>query len=174
MNDANLGISDEQCRASIQALNVALANANILLIKTKKAHWDVMGPEFFSLHKLWDDQYAAIAGYVDELAERVRMLGGIPVGTARGFLDLSQLVELPGRIETATEAVAGLLDDHEIIVRNLRAAIERKAGDVGTIDLLTVILRGHEKMAWMMRASLQGEALKANGHIAARAAPPLA
>lgn len=174
MNGANIGLTDEQCRASIGALNAALANANVLLIKTKKAHWDVMGPEFYALHKLWDEQYQAIAEYVDELAERIRMLGGIPVATARGFIDASELTERPGRIDTSTEAVAGLLEDHETVVRSLRRACEVSQADAGTVDLFTEMLRGHEKMAWMLRASIQGEALKTNGRTPVRAAPPMA
>jgi starvation-inducible DNA-binding protein len=174
MNGANLGLTDDQCRTSIEALNTALANANVLLIKTKKAHWDVMGPEFFALHKLWEEQYVTIADYVDELAERVRMLGGIPVATARGFLENSELSERPGRVDTATEAVAALLEDHETIVRNLRRSCDMVEADVGTVDMMTAMLRGHEKMAWMLRASLQGEALKTNGRTPMRAAPPLA
>jgi len=174
MNGANIGLADELCHASIEALNRALANANILLIKTKKAHWDVMGPEFVSLHELWDRQYETLSEYVDSIAERVRMLGGIPIGTARGFLEASELTETPGYVDTATEAVAGLLEDHETIVRMQRRAIEVVSADAGTMDLLTQMLRGHEKMAWMLRASLQGEALRTNGRTAMRASPPLA
>lgn len=174
MNGTNLGLDDQQCRASIQTLNVALANANILLIKTKKAHWDVMGPEFYALHKLWQEHYETIHEYIDDVAERVRMLGGIPVATAKGFLDASELTESPGRVDTATEAVASLLEDHETVIRTLRRSIEVATADAGTVDLFTQMLRGHEKMAWMLRASLQGEALKTNGRTPMRAAPPLA
>jgi starvation-inducible DNA-binding protein len=174
MNGANIGLTDDQCRTSIDTLNVALANANVLLIKTRKAHWDVMGPEFYALHKLWEEHYELLDDYVDMLGERVRTLGGIPVATARGFIENSDLAERPGRIDTATEAVAGLLEDHETIVRMLRRGIDLVEADAGTMDMLTDMLRGHEKMAWMLRASLQGEALKANGRTAVRAAPPLA
>jgi len=147
-------------------MNVALSNASLLTIKTKKFHWDVVGPQFMTLHKLWDEQYEALTDYVDEIAERIRMLGGYPIGTARGFLDASELKEYPGQVPNATEAVRHLLADHESIARSLRAGIEQCDGqfkDAGTADFLTGMLQGHEKMAWMLRSFLLGSAVQSSG-----------
>ena len=87
---------------------------------------------------------------------------------------LAAAITAVGYRVTATEAVAGLLEDHETIVRNLRRACDLVESDVGTTDMFTAMLRGHEKMAWMLRATLQGEALRTNGRTPMRAAPPLA
>ena len=57
LGEADIGLGAKERAGSIQAMNVALANASLLTIKTKKFHWDVVGPQFSMLHKLWDDQY---------------------------------------------------------------------------------------------------------------------
>ena len=112
-NGIAIGLSPKQREAVNRTLNVALANAYVLLTKTKKAHWDVVGPQFMTLHKLWDEQYTAIANLADEAAERIRMLGGFPIGTLQGFLAATELTEDPGNVPTATDGVSMLLHDHE-------------------------------------------------------------
>jgi len=166
LGDANIGLDSREREGSIRAMNIALSNASLLTIKTKKFHWDVVGPQFMTLHKLWDEQYEALTDYVDEIAERIRMLGGYPIGTAQGFLKSSELKEYPGEVPNATEAVRHLLADHESIARSLRGSIELCDGqlrDAGTADFLTGMLQGHEKMAWMLRSFLLGSAVQSSG-----------
>lgn len=166
MPSMSIGLSDEQRLGAVEELNRTLANESVLLVKTKKFHWDVSGPQFKSLHELWDTQYATINVYVDELAERVRYLGGFPVGTMTGFLETATLKEHPGQVSSATESVAALLADHETIVRELRKRISRCAdelNDAGSADFFTRLLQDHEKMAWMLRSFIEGEAIQANG-----------
>jgi starvation-inducible DNA-binding protein len=164
--DVDLGLTPEAREKAIGLMNVALANTSLLTIKTKKFHWDVVGPQFMTLHELWDEQYETLNLYADETAERIRMLGGYPLGTAQGFLHATELKEHPGEIPSATEAVSFLVDDHETIVRSLRRAIDACQDDLkdaGTADFLTGMLRGHEKMAWMLRSFLTGSALRGSG-----------
>jgi starvation-inducible DNA-binding protein len=164
----NIGLSDTEREGSIGLLNAALSDAYLLLIKTKKYHWDVVGPQFLTLHKLWEEQYQALSLSVDEYAERIRMFGGYPVGTAAGFLQYTSLSEDPGDILNATEMVGRLVDDHEKIIRNLRAAIDRCTEDFhdsGNADFLTGQMEAHESMAWMLRSFMEGESVKPNGQI---------
>lgn len=158
-----IGLGSDELTGVIRCLNRALSNVSILTAKTKKSHWDVVGPQFMTLHKLWDDQYETLARYQDELAERVRTLGGFPVGTLAGFLREATLTEQPGDVPSATEAVSNLLADHEHVVRDLRDSIDacdERFNDKGTADLLTGLMEGHEKMAWMLRSFLQGEGVE--------------
>lgn len=166
LGDANIGLESREREGSIRVMNIALSNASLLTIKTKKFHWDVVGPQFMTLHKLWDEQYETLTDYADEIAERIRMLGGYPIGTAQGFLKASELKEYPGQVPSATEAVRHLLADHESIARSLRGGIEqcdRQFKDAGTADFLTGMLQGHEKMAWMLRSFLLGSAVQSSG-----------
>ena len=162
----NIGLTDRQRTGVIDLLNHDVADAYLLLVKTKKYHWDVVGPQFMTLHKLWEEQYAALSDSIDLVAERIRSLGGYPVGTMAGCLQLASLKEHPGDVPMATEMVAQLMMDHEQIVRNLREHIDACSDiykDQGTADFLTGLMEEHEKMAWMLRSFIEGESVAPNG-----------
>ena len=125
MQPLNIGLTDTQRQGVIDLLNCDLADTYLLLVKTKKYHWDVVGPQFMTLHKLWQEHYEALTINVDEIAERIRTLGGYPIGTMEGFLKICSLKEHAGRVPTATGMVSNLLSDHEQIVRNLRGHIDQ-------------------------------------------------
>ena len=166
MRKLNIGLSEEQRTGVIELLNKDLANSYLLLIKTKKFHWDVVGPQFRSLHELWEEQYQALTESIDSIAERVRALGGFPVGTAKGFVEYASIQEQADNVPLATEMVAQLVDDHETIIRNLREHIDKcseEFHDEGTADFLTGLMEGHEEMAWMLRSFIEGEALASDG-----------
>ncbi|MEM9803743.1 MAG: Dps family protein [Cyanobacteria bacterium P01_D01_bin.56] len=164
MRPLNIGLSEEQRQGVVNLLNQDLSDAYLLVIKTKKYHWDVVGPQFRTLHQLWEEHYEAISENIDAYAERVRALGGYPVGTAEGFLKHTTLREHPGDLPNASEMVARLVVDHEHVIRNLRDHVSQcaeKYGDEGTADFLTGLMEQHEEMAWMLRSFIDGEALKA-------------
>ncbi|MEH2022848.1 Dps family protein [Nostoc sp.] len=166
MRAINIGLTDEQRQGVINLLNQDLADAYLLLVKTKKYHWDVVGPQFRSLHQLWEEHYQKLTLNIDALAERTRALGGYPVGTLEGFLKLASLKEHAGNVPTATGMVANLVDDHEQVIRNLRDHVDQsgeKFHDQGTADFLTGLLEQHEEIAWMLRSFIEGEALDSDG-----------
>jgi starvation-inducible DNA-binding protein len=166
MRKLNIGLTEEQRQGVIELLNKDLSDAYLLLIKTKKYHWDVVGPQFRSLHEMWEEQYQTLTETIDSIAERVRTLGGYPVGTATGFLQMASIKEDEGRVPTATEMVANLVNDHEQVIRNLREHVDQcseEFHDEGTADFLTGLMEGHEEMAWMLRSFIEGEALAADG-----------
>jgi len=82
MRPIHIGLTEEQRFGVIELLNRNLADVYLLLVKTRKYHWDVVGPQFRSMHELWQEQYEALSQHVDVIAERVRALGGYPLGTA--------------------------------------------------------------------------------------------
>lgn len=162
MRQLNIGLTNEQRQGVINLLNGDLADLYLLLIKTKKYHWDVVGPQFRTLHKLWEEHYEALTVNIDACAERIRALGGYPLGTAAGFLKHTTLKEHPGDLPSACEMVARLVSDHEQIIRNLRKHIDECSEsfhDEGTADFLTGLMEQHEEMAWMLRAFIEGEEL---------------
>ncbi len=166
MPQVNIGLTDEQRHSVIELLNRDLADFYILLIKTKKYHWDVVGPQFKTLHELWQEHYETLTTNIDDTAERIRKLGGYPVGTAEGFLKLSSIKEHPNDLPSATEMVARLVKDHEQIIRQLREHIDRCSQDhhdEGTADFLTGLMEEHEEMAWMLRSFIEGKTLQASG-----------
>ncbi len=166
MRRLNIGLTEEQRQGVAELLNKDLADAYLLLVKTKKYHWDVVGPQFRTLHQLWEEQYMALTETIDSIAERVRTLGGYPIGSMEGFLKVASLKEHAGNVPIATEMVSSLVDDHEQVIRNLREHIDQcsdKFHDEGTADFLTGIMEGHEQMAWMLRSFIEGQALQPDG-----------
>jgi starvation-inducible DNA-binding protein len=166
MAKLNIGLSEEQRHGVIELLNRDLADMYLLLIKTKKYHWDVIGPQFRTLHTLWEEQYEALTASIDATAERVRTLGGYPLGTAAGFIEYSTINEHANDLPPANDMVMRLVQDHEQIIRNLREDIDscsEQFHDEGTADFLTGLMEQHEEMAWMLRSFIEGEALQGSG-----------
>jgi starvation-inducible DNA-binding protein len=122
----------------------------------------VVGPQFHELHKFFETQYEALDETIDQVAERARALGGPAVGTLAEFQKLARLKEHPGRYPGAREMIESLLADHEGVIQTLRRDLETVAeqhGDAGTQDFLTGLMEQHEKMAWMLRAFLEGRSV---------------
>src|SRR5690242_1377634 len=94
----------------IALLNQRLAEAIDLQTQSKQAHWNVKGPAFIALHKLFDEVNEDVEGYVDEIAERIVQLGGIAEGTARIVAERSALIDYPLGLSTGDEHVAALSD----------------------------------------------------------------
>ncbi len=166
MRPINIGLSEEQRQGVVDLLNQDLSDAYLLVIKTKKYHWDVVGPQFRTLHQIWEEHYEAITMNIDAIAERTRALGGYPVGTADGFLKHATLREHANDLPSANEMVDRLVSDHEQVIRNLRGHVEKcseEFGDEGTADFLTGLMEQHEEMAWMLRSFLEGESLQSSG-----------
>jgi starvation-inducible DNA-binding protein len=166
MRAINIGLTEEQRQGVANLLNQDLADAYLLLVKTKKYHWDVVGPQFRSLHELWEEHYEKLTVNIDALAERVRALGCYPVGSMEGFLQIASLKEHSGDVPTATGMVANLVEDHEQVIRNLREHIDQcseEFHDEGTADFLTGLMEEHEEMAWMLRSFIEGQELQPNG-----------
>jgi starvation-inducible DNA-binding protein len=154
-----IGLTDEQRDGVIQILNTLLSDEYVLYTKTRNYHWNVVGPQFNDLHKFFEEQYTKLNEIVDEVAERARTLGGAAVGTLTEFSQRTRLAEQPGQYPSARDMITHLLTDHQAIIRNLRNDVETCAEyhDMGTNDFLTGLMEQHEKMAWMLRAYLEGE-----------------
>ncbi|MDZ4763523.1 MAG: DNA starvation/stationary phase protection protein [Chloroflexota bacterium] len=156
--DPNIGL-DEERKAVIDLLNKRLSDIVVLYFKTRNYHWNVTGIHFGALHEFFEKQYDNLEAAMDEVAERVRQLGGISLGTLAQVAQHAALKEEPGVVPTAEQMIQNLLADHETVIRQLREDVDATAeeyGDMGTSDFLTALMEDHEKMAWMLRAHLEG------------------
>lgn len=139
-----------------EALARVLADTYTLYLKTHGFHWNVKGPHFYALHKMFEDQYREMAEAVDEIAERLRALGeAAPAGYAV-FTRLNAIGDTGGA-PRAEEMVRILAEDNETVARRLREAIAvaAAAGDDATVDLFVERLQVHEKNVWMLRSTLE-------------------
>jgi starvation-inducible DNA-binding protein len=148
-----IALSAEVRMESCQLLNEILADSTILYALYKKSHWNVAGPTFYQLHLLFDKHAEEQLELVDEIAERVQMLGGISVGDPRHAAELTTIERAPDGAEEIPVLLDRLLDAHETIIEKVRAAIEKteESKDWGTNDLLMGdVLRRHEMQGWFL------------------------
>ena len=140
-----------------ELLNNRLADCIDLQSQTKQAHWNVKGPQFIALHKLFDEVNAAVEDYVDLIAERIVQLGGIAAGTARVVAEVSELDEYPLDIAGGAEHVKALSGALAAFGSRIRLAADEidDLGDANSVDLCTEVSRGIDKWLWFVEAHLQ-------------------
>ncbi len=144
-------------REVVGLLNQRLADCIDLQTQSKQAHWNVKGPAFIALHKLFDEINGAVAEYADLLAERIVQLGGIAEGTVGVVAERSELVDYPLTLSTGQQHVAALSDALSEFGRAVRVGIEEmnELEDAGSADILTEISRGVDKWLWFVEAHQQ-------------------
>jgi starvation-inducible DNA-binding protein len=154
MPDLNTGLDGNSRKAVAEALNGVLADTFALYVKTHAYHWNVVGPDFPTLHALFEEQYRELWTALDEIAERVRALGAFAPASAAAFGKLASIKSADESPPPSEAMVRNLLDGHEALIRRAREALKAagEIGDAASEDLLTVRLRSHEKTAWMLRA----------------------
>jgi len=138
-------------------LNQRLADCIDLQAQCKQAHWNVKGPTFIALHKLFDEINEDVEEYVDLIAERIVQLGGIAEGTVGVVAERSTLIDYPLTLSTGAEHVAALSDALAAFGRAARMGIEEMNDleDADSADILTEISRGVDKWLWFVEAHQQ-------------------
>lgn len=136
------------------ALKQALADSYALYLKTQNYHWNVTGPHFASLHALFQSHYEDLATAVDDLAERMRILGAIAPGGFKVFAGITTVAEGTGE-ESASQMVEALMADHGKVLASLKAVLSaaQTGEDEGTVALASERIAAHEKAQWMLRVS---------------------
>jgi starvation-inducible DNA-binding protein len=155
--EPRIGIKTENLNAIALLLSKILADEFILYTKSRNAHWNVEGNNFYVMHKFLEKQYEQLDTIIDEVAERIRMIGHYAPGTVKQFLDLTHFVESIRDKNNGNGFIKELLADHEVIIIHLRENIiqlDVEFHDAGTSDFITGLLKTHEQMAWMLRAHL--------------------
>jgi starvation-inducible DNA-binding protein len=144
---------------TVTVLTQILSDEHVLYMKLRNCHWNVDGPYFRILHTLFEEQYEIIGTRIDQVAERMRALGAKATATMAEYLQRTALVERAGEFPSAKNMLRDLLEDHRTVIRFIRTSLASSPVnylDIGSIDLLTALIQDHEKMAWMLRATLSG------------------
>ncbi|HEX8530671.1 MAG TPA: DNA starvation/stationary phase protection protein [Cytophagales bacterium] len=139
--------------ASVERLNQVLADTMTLRDLYKKHHWQIVGPTFYQLHLLFDKHYTEQNELIDEIAERIQVLGGLSVAMAADVAELTRIPRAPRDREEVPVQLSRLLEAHRLILEAVRTAAEQAAddGDDGTNDLLvSQVLRTNELQVWFL------------------------
>ncbi|MBK7864221.1 MAG: DNA starvation/stationary phase protection protein Dps [Archangiaceae bacterium] len=148
----------EAVREKISAtLNERLADGLDLHSQIKVAHWNIKGPQFASLHPLFETFAVSLANHNDAIAERAVTLGGKAYGTTRHVAKSSRLLEYPQETTRDLEHVKLVAERIEKYLDGVRGSrgLGEELKDTDTVDLLTGIISEFEKHAWFLRASLE-------------------
>lgn len=136
-------------------LNKLVANLTVLYTKLHSFHWYVTGRSFYTLHEVFENYYNYTAETLDEAAERLLAIGGRPVSTLRGTLELATIKEASEK-ETTVEMVDEIFHDFELLIKDLDKVMElsQAEGDEGTFDFALGVKTQLEKNIWMLKAYL--------------------
>ncbi len=152
-----IGLDEEVCANSVEALNQTLADTITLRDLYKKHHWQVVGHTFYQLHLLFDKHFEEQSTLVDLIAERIQILGGISIAMGADVAEMTDIPRPPRGREEVPVQISRLLEAHEIILRSAHEAAGKadEAGDDGTNDLLVSnVIRTNELQVWFVSEHL--------------------
>lgn len=154
----NIGITEANSQAVASEMAKLLADEYVLYTKTRNAHWNVEGADFYDKHKFFESQFEQMDEIIDKVAERIRTIGHYAYATLKSFLELTHLTEASEASNDSNGYLKELLTDHESIIIHCRENIHRFANDyhdIGSSDFITQLMETHEKMAWFLRSHLK-------------------
>jgi len=150
-------LSEQVCQASVERLNQILADTMTLRDLYKKHHWQVSGQTFYQLHLLFDKHYDEQVELVDQIAERIQMLGGLSYAMAADVAESTNIPRPPKGREEVPVQISRLLTAHEIILQEAHASAKKASelGDDGTNDLLvSAVIRTNQMQVWFLAEHL--------------------
>lgn len=142
-------------QTTITALNDLLSSYHLFYINVRGYHWNVKGEHFFTLHPKFEELYTELQLQIDEIAERILTLGGVPLHAYSDFTQHSSVQEDKGVFD-GRGCVQGVVKGLETLIGEQRkvAEIAENAGDQGTADIVTGYVQAQEKEVWMYNAFL--------------------
>lgn len=137
----------------VTALQQLLADYQVFYTNLRNFHWNIKGHGFFVLHSKFEEMYDDAAEKVDELAERILMLGGTPESKFSEYLKVSKIKETPVT-SCGGEALTNVLDTYGYLIGEERKllAIASEVNDESTVALMSDYLKEQEKLVWMLVA----------------------
>jgi starvation-inducible DNA-binding protein len=157
IQDLPIGLGPSERQEIVGRLNLLLADTITLRDLYKKSHWQVGGPTFYQLHLLFDKHAGEQSELIDELAERVQILGGVSIAMAHDVAANTRIERVPIDREEVPVQISRLLEAHHLILKDARDLAEKAndLGDVGTNDLLaSSVVRINEMQVWFVSEHL--------------------
>lgn len=150
---ASLGYSKLETAELVDVMNKLLANYAVHYQKLRNFHWNVRGGDFFDIHEKFENQYKHASLVIDEIAERIRIFGQMPLSTMREYLETADIKE-SGTDLTGLEMVREIIKDYHTLLEYLFATIEVaiENGDSGTEEMMKGYVKQVEKDHWMLTA----------------------
>jgi starvation-inducible DNA-binding protein len=150
--DTPTDLSSEAVGEISAKLNVVLADVFALYLKTKNFHWHISGPHFRDYHLMLDEQSEQIFDISDDIAERVRKIGGLTLRSIGNVARLQTLKDNDEDFVAPLDMLRELMKDNKALVSSMREAHEvaDKEGDVATTSLLENWIDEAERRTWFL------------------------
>lgn len=162
MQPINMGLLDQQCQDRIDLLNQSLAitYSYILLVKTKRYYWDMVGQQlqFLGLYKSWKENCEALTVEIDKIEQQIITLGGNPQGIMEGIARIASVKQQAEKTPVAITIISQLLQDHEKIVGKLRQYYDdcnNHTYNYQTPEFVEQLVKQHQKIAGMLHYFLE-------------------
>ena len=146
-------LNEKEVSSVVASLQQLLADFQVYYTNLRGFHWNIKGHGFFVLHSKFEDLYNDAAEKVDELAERVLMLGGTPANKFSEYLKVAKVKEVDG-VSNADEALNNILETYSYLIAEERKllSLASEVNDEVTVALMSDYLKEQEKMVWMLVA----------------------
>jgi starvation-inducible DNA-binding protein len=150
-----IGLDETKSAQLIEKLNGLLANYEIFYQNTRGFHWNIKGQKFFELHVKFEELYTDLQIKIDEIAERVLTLGGTPIHTFAGYLEIAEIKPVENETD-GLKCVQHILDAFSMLLKKERDILNLSAdlNDEGTNAMASDYIREKEKLVWMYSAFL--------------------
>src|SRR3984893_14865538 len=150
--DTPTDLSEEAVREISAKLNAILADAFALYLKTKNFHWHVSGPHFRDYHLMLDEQGEQIFATTDDIAERVRKIGGTTLHSIGHIGRLQRIKDNDADFVTTLDMLAELRDDNKQLESSMREVqgLCEEHGEVATASLLENWMDDAERRTWFL------------------------
>ena len=148
-----IGLEVENSNQAIEALNELLASHQIYYQNLRGFHWLILGKNFFQLHDKYEALYNEAADTIDEIAERILMLGGAPLHTFEGYLEKTNLKSVQN-IRSSKESLNIVEQNILHLLKSIRT-IHTQASEIndeGTVAIMGELISKYEKHLWMFAA----------------------
>ncbi|MDR0961842.1 MAG: DNA starvation/stationary phase protection protein [Mediterranea sp.] len=148
-----LHLNGKEVEGIVAALQQLLADFQVYYTNLRGFHWNIVGHGFFNMHAKFEEMYDDAAEKVDEIAERILMLGGTPANTFSDYLKVAKVKEV-SNVACGAEAVENILNTYGYFIDAERKLLKlaSEAGDEGTVAMMSDYLKEQEKMVWMLTA----------------------
>ena len=146
-------LNEKEVSSVVASLQQLLADFQVYYTNLRGSHWNIKGHGFFVLHSKFEELYNDAAEKVDELAERVLMLGGTPANKFSEYLKVAKVKEVDG-VSNADEALSNILETYSYLIAEERKllSLASEVNDEVTVALMSDYLKEQEKMVWMLVA----------------------
>lgn len=156
MKTTNLiGLDSEKSQQVVNLLNELLANYQIYYQNLRGFHWNVRGNRFFVLHAKFEELYNDAIEKVDEIAERILTLGGVPLHSYAAYAKVATL-KAKENVTDGDACLRAVVEDVQVLLKQEREllSLAAESGDEGTQDVFSSYVSGQEKLLWMLNAYL--------------------